>query len=58
MMSAAGLAMPTALETFDPTFTITLGIANRLMRIEAVRQAIETLPINPRGLASLGVVNK
>lgn len=38
---------------FQPTFTITPGVANGLMRIEAVRQVIQTLPINPRVLASL-----
>ena len=38
---------------FQPKFTITPAVANGLMRIEAVRQAIEILPINPRVLASL-----
>jgi len=38
---------------FHPQFAITPAVANGLMRIEAVRQAIETLPINPRVLASL-----
>jgi Fic family protein len=39
--------------TFKPVFTITAAIAGNLMRIEAVRQAIELLPITPRVLASL-----
>ncbi len=39
--------------TFSPTFTITPAMANSLMRIEAVRQAIRTLPITPRVLANL-----
>jgi Fic family protein len=38
---------------FNPTFTITPAIATALMRIEAVKQAIQTLPITPRVLASL-----
>jgi len=38
---------------FSPKFTITVGIANDLMRIEAVRQSIQTLPITPRVLANL-----
>ena len=38
---------------FHPTFTITPAVAHGLMRVEAVRQAIQTLPINPRVLASL-----
>src|SRR5580700_4960008 len=38
---------------FDPAFTITPAIAANLMRIEAVRQAIQTLPITPRVLANL-----
>jgi Fic family protein len=38
---------------FTPTFTITPAMANGLMRIEAVRQAIQTLPITPRVLANL-----
>lgn len=40
-------------KTFGPKFTIPPVVANDLMRIEAVRQAVETLPINPRVLASL-----
>jgi len=40
-------------KTFDPLFTITPAIAGNLMRIEAVRQAIQLLPITPRVLASL-----
>ena len=39
--------------TFKPIFTITPAIAGNLMRIEAVRQAIQSLPITPRVLASL-----
>ncbi len=39
--------------SFSPAFTITPAIAKNLMRIEAVRQAIETLPITPRVLANL-----
>ncbi len=38
---------------FDPVFSITPAIAANLMRIEAVRQAIQSLPITPRVLASL-----
>ncbi len=38
---------------FSPTFTITPAIATGLMRIEAVKQAIQTLPITPRVLANL-----
>jgi Fic family protein len=41
---------PTA---FNPTFTITPAIATGLMRIEAVKQAIQILPITPRVLANL-----
>jgi Fic family protein len=39
--------------TFHPNFTITPTIATDLMRIEAVKQAIQTLPITPRVLANL-----
>ena len=39
--------------SFNPVFTITPAIATGLMRIEAVKQAIRTLPITPRALASL-----
>src|SRR5579863_3023909 len=39
--------------TFNPTFTITPAVASALMRIEAVKQAIQTLPITPRVLANL-----
>src|SRR5260221_8158107 len=39
--------------SFNPTFTITPIMANGLMRIEAVKQAIQTLPITPRVLANL-----
>jgi len=38
---------------FNPIFTITPAMANGLMRIEAVKQAILTLPITPRVLANL-----
>ena len=38
---------------FNPTFTITPAVANALMRIEAVKQAISTLPITPRVVANL-----
>src|SRR5271156_3011060 len=38
---------------FHPTFTITPSIAAGLMRIEAVKEAIQTLPITPRVLANL-----
>lgn len=39
--------------SFNPTFTITPAVASLLMRIEAVKQAIQTLPITPRVLANL-----
>jgi Fic family protein len=38
---------------FVPAFTITPAMANSLMRIEAVKQAIQTLLITPRVLANL-----
>jgi Fic family protein len=38
---------------FNPTFTITPAMASGLMRIEAVKQTIQTLPITPRVLANL-----
>ena len=38
---------------FHPNFTISPTIATGLMRIEAVKQAIQTLPITPRVLANL-----
>lgn len=38
---------------FKPIFSITSNIANNLMRIEAVRQAIKLLPITPKILATL-----
>ena len=41
---------PTA---FFPKFTITASIANDLMRIEAVKRSIQTLPMTPRVLANL-----
>jgi Fic family protein len=39
--------------SFNPTFAITLAVASGLMRIEAVKQAIQTLPITSRVLANL-----
>jgi Fic family protein len=39
--------------SFHPTFLITPAVASGLMRIEAVKQAIQTLPITPRVLANL-----
>src|SRR6266446_8896215 len=39
--------------SFNPTFAITPAMASALMRIEAVKQAIQTLPITPRVLANL-----
>src|SRR5579863_10219360 len=39
--------------SFHPNFTITPTMASDLMRIEAVKQAIHTLPITPRVLANL-----
>src|SRR5258708_5697300 len=39
--------------SFNPTFIITPVMASGLMRIEAVKQAIQTLPITPRVLANL-----
>jgi len=39
--------------SFNPTFAITPAVASALMRIEAVKQAIQTLPITPRVLANL-----
>ena len=38
---------------FNPVYSITPAIAQALMRIEAVRQQVELLPITPRVLASL-----
>jgi Fic family protein len=38
---------------FSPKFTIKASIANDLMRIEAVKQSIQTLPMTPRVLANL-----
>lgn len=40
-------------KTLDPVFKITPAIAANLMRIEAVRQTIQSLPITPRVLANL-----
>jgi len=39
--------------SFNPSFTITPAMASGLMRIEAVKQAIRTLPITPCVLANL-----
>src|ERR1700719_2559176 len=39
--------------SFNPAFAITPVMARGLMRIEAVKQAIQTLPITPRVLANL-----
>ncbi len=39
--------------SFNPVFSITPAVAGALMRIEAVRQTIQTLPITPRVLANL-----
>lgn len=44
---------PRKATAFSPKFTITAGMANDLMRIEAVRQSIQRLPITPRVLANL-----
>src|SRR5688572_12438169 len=41
------------LAAFNPTFPITPAVAKGLMRIEAVKQAILTLPLTPRVLANL-----
>jgi Fic family protein len=38
---------------YSPNFTITPAIAGGLMRIEAVKQSIQTLPITPWVLANL-----
>lgn len=38
---------------FTPTFTITPRVASDLMRIEAVKQAVQDLPITPAVLATL-----
>jgi Fic family protein len=40
-------------DRFAPVFTITPAIARALMRIEAARQAVLTLPVTPRVLARL-----
>jgi Fic family protein len=39
--------------SFNPIFSITPALASGLMRIEAIKQAIRTLPITPRVLANL-----
>lgn len=38
---------------FDPHYTITVKIANDLMRIEAAREKVLRLPLTPTVLASL-----
>jgi len=38
---------------FSPKYSIMAAIANDLMRIEAAKQSVETLPITPRVLANL-----
>jgi hypothetical protein len=38
---------------FNPIFTITPALAQHLMRIEAIKEAIHSLPITPRVLANL-----
>src|SRR5205085_10835320 len=38
---------------FEPKFSITSKIASALMRIEAAKQAVQTLPITPSVLATL-----
>ena len=47
------LMTPKKRTSFNPNFTITPAGATALMRIEAVKQAIRTLPITPRVLANL-----
>jgi len=39
--------------SFKPIFNITIPIASGLMRIEAVKQAVQSLPITPRVLGNL-----
>jgi Fic family protein len=46
-------ALATKETKFQPVFSITPSIARGLMRIEAVKHAIEALPITPRVLANL-----
>ena len=46
------MAAPKSTE-FSPNFVITPAVANALMRIEAVKQSIQRLPITPRVLANL-----
>src|SRR5665213_2847393 len=46
------MAAPKSTE-LSPNFVITPAIANALMRIEAVKQSIQALPITPRVLANL-----
>lgn len=52
-MRPRDLKMPTKRREFLPNFTISPTIARDLMRIEAVKQAIDVLPITPRLLANL-----
>ena len=42
--------MPT---NFKPSYSITPGIAKNLMRIEAAKEKVALLPVNPTVLASL-----
>ena len=42
--------MPT---NFKPTYTINSATAKHLMRIEAVKEKVSLLPVNPTVLASL-----
>jgi hypothetical protein len=42
--------MPT---NFKPIYTITPGVAKNLMRIEAAKEKVALLPVNPTVLASL-----
>src|SRR5664279_3671474 len=46
-------ALATKETKFQPVFSITPSIARGLIRIEAVKHAIEALPITPRVLANL-----
>lgn len=41
------------LQTFNPQYNISPAIANNLMRIEAAKQKVALLPVNPQVLASL-----
>src|SRR6516165_8879832 len=39
--------------SFNPIFSITPAVASALMRIEAVKQTVQTLPVTPSVLANL-----